>query len=124
MSLLNPLTKRLKSENTSLLWSSGRPVAPVPVGGPLNGGDPNAANKLSAAPRDVFVPPSTRGSDMRLVASRLVRSELICEVAVGSMSRDDMNEVLSSSFLVLVMVKNESRRLLCSGRGVPLRSRI
>jgi hypothetical protein len=40
------------------------------------------------------------------------------------MSRDDRNDVLSSSFLVLVMVKNESRRLLCSGRGVPFKSKI
>ena len=60
---------------------------------------------------------------MRLPAG-LVRFELICVVVAGSMSRDDKNDVLSSSLLVLVMVKNESRRLLCSGRGVPFKSKI
>jgi hypothetical protein len=95
----------------------------APVDGPLIGGDPNAANKLSAAPMGVLVPPSTRGSETRLPVG-LARLELICVVAVGSMSRDDRNDVLSSSFLVLVMVRNESRRLLCSGRGVPFKSKI
>lgn len=123
MSLLNPLTKRLKSENTSLLWSSDLPAAPDPVGGPLKGGDPNTANKLSAAPIGVLTPPSTRGREMRLPAG-LVKLELIWVVVVGSISRDDRNEVLSSSFLVLVMVKNESRRLPCSGKGVPFKSKI
>ena len=93
------------------------------MGGPLKLGDPNAANKLSAVPIGMLAPPSVRGSETRLPAG-LVKSELICAVVVGSMSRDDKNEVLSSSLLVLVMVKNESRRLLCSGRGVPFRSRI
>lgn len=96
---------------------------PDPVGGPLKGGDPNAANKLSAAPIGVLALPSTRGSETRLPAG-LVRLELICVVAAGSMSRDDRNDVLSSSFLVLVMVKNESSKLPCSGKGVPFRSRI
>jgi hypothetical protein len=64
-----------------------------------------------------------RGSETRLPTG-LVKSELICVVAVGSMSRDDKNDVLSSSALVLVMVKKESRRPLCSGSGVPFRSKI
>ena len=51
-SLLKPLTNLLKSENTSLL-SSILPVALDPVGGPLVGGEPSAANNDSAAPRGV-----------------------------------------------------------------------
>jgi hypothetical protein len=122
VSLRNPLTKRLKSENTSLRGSSV-PVVLDLVGGPLSGGDPNAANKLSAAPIGVLTPPSTRGSETRLPAG-LVMVELVCAVAAGSISRDERNDVLSSSVFVLVMVKNESRRLLCSDRGVPFRSKI
>jgi hypothetical protein len=71
---------------------------------------------------------STHGRACATVNKRqpvgLARLELICVVAVGSMSRDDRNDVLSSSFLVLVMVRNESRRPLCSGRGVPFKSKI
>lgn len=119
VSLLNPLTNRLKSENTSLRGSSDFP----PVGGPLKGGEPNAASKLSAAPNGVLAPPSTKGSETRLPAG-LVILELICAVAAGSMSRCDKNDMLSSSVLVLVMVKNVSRRLFCSDRGVPFKSRI
>lgn len=122
LSLLNPLTNRLKSPNTSLR-SSGR--APVPVEGPLDGGLPSAANKLSAAPMGVLTP-STSGSEIRLPVG-LVAFEaplLIWVVFEGSMSSEDRKEVVSSSFLVLVMVKNESRRLFCSSLGVPFRSRI
>lgn len=121
-SLLKPLTNLLKSENTSRL-SSGLPVALEPVGGPLNGGEPSAANRLSAAPKGVVWPPSTSGKDTRLPAG-LVILELIWAVDPGSMSSEDRNDVLSSSVFVLVIVKNESRRLFWSFRGVPLRSKI
>lgn len=52
-SLLKPLTNLLKSENTSLL-SSTLAVALDPVGGPLIGGELNAANSDSAVPRGVI----------------------------------------------------------------------
>lgn len=127
-SLRNPFTKRRKSENTSLRGSSV-PVVLDLVGGPLRGGVPSAANKLSAAPIGVLLlaPPSTRGSETRLPTG-LVNVAPVCVVVVaaapGSISRDDRNDVLSRSVLVLVMVRNESRRLFCSDRGVPFKSRI
>lgn len=40
------------------------------------------------------------------------------------MSSEERKDVLSRSFLVLVIVRNESRRLFWSFFGVPLRSRI
>ena len=49
---------------------------------------------------------------------------LNCAVDVGSMSSEERKEVLSRSFLVLVIVRNESKRLFWSFFGVPLRSRI
>jgi hypothetical protein len=40
------------------------------------------------------------------------------------MSKLERSEVDARSLFVLVIVRNLSRRLFCSGRGVPLRSRI
>lgn len=84
-----------------------------PVGGPLSGGDVRAPKTLSAADAE------DNGSAIRLVAGLP-----IANAVVGSMSNDERNEVLSRSVLVLVTVKNESRRLFCSVLGVPFRSRI
>ena len=42
----------------------------------------------------------------------------------GSMSSEERKDVLSSSGLVLVIVRKESRRSFCAAFGVPLRSRI
>jgi hypothetical protein len=64
--------------------------------------------------------PSKLGSDTRLPIGLMVDCT---DEDPGSISSDDRNEVLSSSSFVLVMVRNESRRLFCSARGVPLRSR-
>lgn len=58
---------------------------------------------------------------MEVVAGSLAAT---WEVLPGSMSKLDSSEVDARSLFVLVIVKNLSRRLFCSGRGVPLRSRI
>jgi hypothetical protein len=123
VSLLNPkLTNRLKSENTSRFCSPNRPLAPSPVGGPLSGGDPKAANRLSPAAVAPLMPPFTsEGRDTRLPPGL---AKVICAAPGGSMSKEDKNEMLSNSVFVLVMVKNESSSLLCSVLGVPFRSRI
>ena len=42
----------------------------------------------------------------------------------GSMSSEERKDVLSSSGLVLVIVKKASSRSFCAAFGVPLRSRI
>lgn len=83
------------------------------MGGPLIGGDVNAPNTVSAAEAD------DSGSAMRLVDG-LPNAQLVG----GSISKDVRKEVVSRSVFVLVMVRNESRRLFCSILGVPLRSRI
>jgi len=83
------------------------------VGGPLSGGEVKALKTLSA------VEVEDNGSAIRLVAG-LPTARLVG----GSMSKDVRNDVLSSSVLVLVIVRKESRRLFCSVLGVPLRSRI
>ena len=117
-SFLNPkLTNLLKSENTSRLWFSAFPdaLSPAldPVGGPLCPG-PVILAKMPSPPR---------GNDTRL-APGLTRLPPACPVADGSMSSEERNEVLSRSVLVLVMVRNELRRLSCTDFGVPLRSKI
>ncbi len=105
-SLRNPkLTNLLKSENT---LSPGRFASPTldPVGGPLSGGDDSPEKMPSLGALIILgltMPP--------------------CD-AVGSMSSDDRNEVLSSSLFVLVIVRNESNRSFCWNFGVPFRSRI
>jgi hypothetical protein len=84
------------------------------VGGPLSGGDVKALNTLRSAAEV-----EDNGSAIRLVAG-LPTAKLIG----GSMSKELRNDVLSRSVFVLVMVRNESRRLFCSILGVPFRSRI
>lgn len=116
VSLRNPkVTNRRISENTFCPGSV--PLALLswldPVGGPLNGGDVNALNTLSAAEAE------DNGSAIRLVAG-LPTARLVG----GSMSKDVRNDVFSRSVFVLVIVRNASRRLFCSILGVPLRSRI
>lgn len=111
------MTNLLISENTSRFCPNSLPLALPslldPVGGPLSGGDVKALNTLSAAEVE------DNGSAIRLVAG-LPTAKLIG----GSMSKEVRNDVFSRSVLVLVMVRNESRRLFCSALGVPLRSRI
>ena len=70
--------------------------------------------------------PSINGSEILLpVGLVTVRLALPAwELFEGSMSRDDKKEVVSSSFLVLVMVRKESNRLFWSGLAVPFKSRI
>lgn len=84
-----------------------------PVGGPLSGGDVKAPKTLSAAEAE------DNGSAIRLVAG-LPTAKLVG----GSISNEVRNDVFSRSVLVLVTVRNESRRLFCSILGVPFRSRI
>jgi hypothetical protein len=119
VSLRNPkVTKRLMSENTSRFAPGSLPLtlpsALDPVGGPLNGGEVSPPNTPSA-PAGVV----DNGN-----ATRLTLGLPIVKLRGGSISRDVRNEVLSRSVLVLVTVRNESRRLFCSIFGVPLRSRI
>lgn len=109
-------TNLLKSENTSRFCPSFPLALPSlldPVGGPLSGGEVNALNTLSAAEAE------DNGSAMRLVTGLPT-----AKLASGSISRDVRKDVLSRSVLVLVIVRNESRRLFCSVLGVPFRSRI
>ena len=114
VSLLSPkLTNRLKSENTSRLpaWSDLVPSEPVD-GAFVNGGDDSAARMLSPA-----VAPGM--SDTRLLPG-LVKFA----IEPGSMSSEERKDVPSSSGLVLVMVRKESRRSFWAALGAPLRSRI
>jgi len=110
------------SENTSRFWDDSGPLEVLPsvldpVGGPLSGGDPlSDPNMLSE-----FSPPVDRGSVVLLEVGLL---RIAPRVMGGSISRAERNDVLSRSVLVLVMVRNESRRLFCSSFGVPFRSRI
>ena len=114
VSLLSPkLTNRLKSENTSRLpaWSDLVPSEPVD-GAFVNGGDDSAARMLSPA-----VAPGMR-------ETRLLPGLVKFAMEPGSMSSEERKDVPSSSGLVLVMVRKESRRSFCAALGVPLRSRI
>jgi hypothetical protein len=70
----------------------------------------------------VFDPPGVDRGSVVLLEPGLPSVEP--SVMDGSISRAERNDVLSRSVLVLVMVRNESRRLFCSSFGVPLRSRI
>ena len=109
------MTNRLISENTFCPDSLplALPSLLDPVVGPLSGGDVKALNTLSAAEAE------DSGSAIRLVAGLPT-----AKLAGGSISKDVRKDVFSRSILVLVMVRNESRRLFCSILGVPLRSRI
>jgi hypothetical protein len=111
------VTNRLMS-NASRFCPGSMPLEVLPsvldpVGGPLKGGDPSDPNILSDPAPGV------------IDSGRVTLLEPgLPSVKGGSMSRADRNEVLSRSVLVLVMVRNESRRLFCSAFGVPFRSRI
>lgn len=85
-----------------------------PVDGPLSGGEPSTPSTPSDPPDGVI----TRGCTARLgpVAPTIT-------LTGGSMSSDVRNEVLSNSGLVLAIVTKLSRRLFCSGLGVPFRSK-
>lgn len=88
-----------------------------PVGGPLNGGDPSDPNMLSDPAPGVI-------DSGRVTLLEPGLPNVAPSVKGGSMSRAERNDVLSRSVLVLVTVRNESRRLFCSAFGVPFRSRI
>ena len=120
-SFLNPkLTNRLNSENTSLRSPPPRSaVAIEPVGGPFGGGDVIAAKMLSP----LLPPLIARGNETRLPPG-LTRLPPSCPGPGGSMSKEDKKDVLSSSGLVLVIVRKESSRALCWAFGAPLRSKI
>ena len=84
---------------------------PVPVGGPLNGGDPSALNNPSIAPPPPPLPTlsdlvaSNAGRCVRLPSGEAFVSRDV-EIAGGSMSSVERNEVCSSSGFVLVIVTN------------------
>jgi mannitol-specific phosphotransferase system IIBC component len=52
----------------------------------------------------------------------LAKFPLLIDREGGSMSREDRNDVVSRSVLVLVIVRKETRTLFCSAFEVPLRS--
>jgi hypothetical protein len=91
------LTNLLKSENTSLFPSPAFPPG------------------LKTSPS-----PPTRFTRLSLGLAR----EVALRAEEGSMSRDDRNDVLSSSARVEVMVKKESNRSFCEAFAVPFKSRI
>lgn len=109
LSLLNPkLTNRLKSENTSRFVPASLGGVSEPLVWTLRGGDDSAAKMLSGVPgmSDARLPGEPRPT-----------------VWLGSMSNVDRKDELSSSCLVLVIVRKESSRSFCSALAVPLRSR-
>ena len=117
------VTNRLISEKTSRFCPVSRllevlPSVLDPVGGPVKGGDPSDPNILSDP---VLGPVDSDSGNMTLLAPGLPS---VSSVNGGSISRAERNDVLSRSVLVLVMVRNESRRLFCAVFGVPFRSRI
>jgi hypothetical protein len=70
----------------------------------------------------VFGPPAVDNGNVVLLEPGLPR--VAPSAMDGSISRAERNDVLSKSVLVLVIVRNESRRLFCSIFAVPFRSRI
>ena len=75
---------------------------------------------LSPPDDDIWV--TKLGNDTRLPPGLEVVAMIL--PAEGSISSDDKKEAVSSSGLVLVIVRNESSNPFCSVFGVPLRSRI
>jgi hypothetical protein len=65
-----------------------------------------------------------RGSDSLPEPGLVMFTAARCEEVEGSMSSEERNDVLSSSDLVDVMVRKESKRSFWDALGVPLRSRI
>lgn len=121
-SFLKPkLTNRFRSEKTSRR-SPERPIAGsgtlAPVEAAVDAGEVNDENKLSPP-----LPVTARGRDTRLPPG-LTRLPPSTPGPGGSMSREERKDVLSKSVFVLVMVRNESRRVFCCALGVPLMSRI
>lgn len=107
---------------TSRFCPGSRPLEVLPsvldpVGGPLKGGDPSDPNMLSDPALGVV-------DSGRVTLLEPGLPNVAPSVEGGSISRAERNDVLSRSVLVLVMVRNESRRLFCSAFGVPFRSRI
>ena len=80
----------------------------------------SAENMLSPPPDDTWA--TKLGSDTRLPPGLEVLLTML--LTEGSMSSDDKKDAVSSSGLVLVIVRNESSSPFCSVFGVPLRSRI
>lgn len=115
------VTNRLMSK-TSRFCPASSPLEVLPsvldpVGGPLKGGDPSDPNILSDPMPGVV----DSGRVTRLEPGLL---NVAPSVKGGSISRAERNDVLSRSVLVLVMVRNESRRLFCPVFGVPFKSSI
>lgn len=75
---------------------------------------------LSPPPDDTWA--TKLGNDTRLPPGLEVFAMML--LTEGSISSDDKNDAVSSSGLVLVIVRKESSRPFCSAFGVPLRSRI
>jgi len=89
---------------------------------PLRMGELKTANMLSV-PLALPPLPTVAGRDTRLPPG-LAKLPLLTVKVGGSMSREDRNDMESSSSLVLVIVRNESRTFFCSAFEVPFRSRI
>ena len=125
VSLRRPkLTSRRKSENTSR-FGVGSPKpdldASEPVGGPLAGGGVKVPKILSEALELLWVAARRDGRLARL-ADGLV-TPVKDPLAGGSMSKVVKKEVACKSSLVLVIETKVSKRLFCSARGVPFKSR-
>ena len=122
------LTAKLTNLLKSLILDGSLFPSPLPATSADGGGgllippvNPRDANVVAFPwPFEDDPVPSRPGNDTRFPVGLMVDCT---DNDPGSISRDDKNDVLSSSSFVLVMVRNESRRLFCSARGVPLRSK-
>ena len=113
------LTKRRKSEKTFGFFSPGG--SPFPLASfSAGGGGVTPENMLSPPDDEIWV--TKLGNETRLPPGLEVVAMIL--VAEGSISSDDKKDAVSSSGLVLVIVRNESSNPFCSVFGVPLRSRI
>jgi len=81
-----------------------------------------SAENILSPPPDDDTWATKLGNDTRLPPGLEVVATML--PTEGSISSDDKKDAVSSSGLVLVIVRNESSSPFCSAFGVPLRSRI